>query len=98
MLIDFREKGKKGEREEERHRCKRETSIGCLSHVPDWGPNRNLSTCPDPASNQRPFGFLRDAAQPMARDGAVFLKNSCNGSNPDSRLSAVSVSKSCRTR
>ena len=34
MLIDFRERGKEGEREGEKHQRERETSISCLSHTP----------------------------------------------------------------
>ena len=35
MLIDFRERGREGEREGEKHGCVRQTSFDCLSHVPD---------------------------------------------------------------
>ena len=34
LFIYFREKGKEREREGERHRCERETSIGCLLYAP----------------------------------------------------------------
>ena len=34
----FREEGREGERKGEKHRCVRETLIGCLSHAPSWGP------------------------------------------------------------
>ena len=34
----FREGGREGGREGEKHRCERETSIGCPSHAPNWGP------------------------------------------------------------
>ena len=37
-LFIFREKGTEGEREGRKHRCARETSVGCLSHAPNWGP------------------------------------------------------------
>ena len=33
-LIDSRERGREGGREGEQHRCERETSVGCLPHVP----------------------------------------------------------------
>ena len=43
MLIDFREKRRKGERERERkrekHRCEKETLISCFLHMPGPGPN-----------------------------------------------------------
>ena len=34
----FGERGRVGEREEEKHRCARDTWIGCLSCAPYWGP------------------------------------------------------------
>ena len=34
----FRERGREGEREGEKHQCVRESSIGCLSYTPNWGP------------------------------------------------------------
>ena len=37
-LFSFRERGREGEREGEKHRCARDTSISCLSHAPDWDP------------------------------------------------------------
>ena len=36
-LFIFNERRMEGEREGEKHRCKKETSIGCLSHAPWWG-------------------------------------------------------------
>ena len=39
-LFIFRERGSGEEREGEKHRCERETSIGCFSHTPDLGPGR----------------------------------------------------------
>ena len=49
MLIDFREEGRKGEKEREKHWCERETSIRCLSYapVPDQDRTRNLDMHPD---------------------------------------------------
>ena len=38
ILFTFREKGRKGESEGEKHQCARDTSTGCLSHAPKWGP------------------------------------------------------------
>ena len=34
MFIDFRERGREGERKRVKHRCERETSIGHLQYVP----------------------------------------------------------------
>ena len=31
--------GREGEREGDRHQCVRDTSAGCLSHAPYWGPS-----------------------------------------------------------
>ena len=52
----FREKGREGEREEEKHQRERETLIGCLSHASNWGPGCNPGMCSDWESNQQPFG------------------------------------------
>ena len=37
-LFILREMGREEEREGEKHRCVRETSIGCLSHTLNQGP------------------------------------------------------------
>ena len=37
-LFIFRERGREGEKEGEKHWCLRETSICCLSNIPKWGP------------------------------------------------------------
>ena len=63
LFIYFKEKGRKGEREGEKHRCARETSISCLLHASQLGASPNPGTCPDWESNQRPFS-LWDDAQP----------------------------------
>ena len=44
MLISDRE-GREGEREGEKQRCERETSIGCLSHVPWLGTEPATQAC-----------------------------------------------------
>ena len=55
-LFVFRERGREGEREGEKHQCARNTSIGCLPCTP---PARDLAQnpCmyPDWESNQWPF-------------------------------------------
>ena len=66
-LFIFRERGREGEREGEKHWCERETSVSCLLSDPwsltrDW--THNLGMCPDQESNQWPFS-LQDNAQPM---------------------------------
>ena len=50
----YRERGRKGERKGKKHRCVRDTSVGCLS-PPTGDPARNLGLCPDWESNQQPF-------------------------------------------
>ena len=65
-LFAFREEGREGGIEEEKHRCVRATSILCLSHAPNtptWVLAHNPGLCPDWESNQRPFG-LQGATQP----------------------------------
>ena len=37
-LFIFRERGREGDREGEKHWCEREISIGCLLHAPSWEP------------------------------------------------------------
>ena len=37
-LFTFRERGREGEREGEKHQCVRDTWTDCLSHAPTWGP------------------------------------------------------------
>ena len=38
ILFIFRDKGRKGKREGEKHWCVRDTLIGCLLHISNWGP------------------------------------------------------------
>ena len=45
LTFDFRERGRRGEREGEKHRCKRETSIVCLLYVPQTGPELTTQAC-----------------------------------------------------
>ena len=39
MFIDFRKKRRKWQNKREEHQCEKESSIGCLLYVPDWGSN-----------------------------------------------------------
>ena len=48
------------ETERERNIDVRETSIGCLLYVPDWGPNLHPSMCPDWELNWQPFALWDD--------------------------------------
>ena len=45
LTFDFRERGRRGEREGEKHRCERETSIVCLLYVPQTGPELTTQAC-----------------------------------------------------
>ena len=45
MLIDFRERGREGKGEGEKHRCEREASIGCPSYTPRLGTKPATQTC-----------------------------------------------------
>ena len=47
-LFIFRERGGEGEgrRQGEKHQCFRDTSIGCLSHSPNWEPGPQPSHVP----------------------------------------------------
>ena len=64
MIIDFREQGREDEREGEKHRCERETLIGCLSYPPYWGTNLqpHRESNRDRESNSRPFDLQNDVA------------------------------------
>ena len=46
-LFFFRERGRVGEQEGEKHRYVRETWIGCLSHAPNRGPGPPPRYVPD---------------------------------------------------
>ena len=50
-----------GEREGEKHQCVRDTLIGSLSHVPNWGLGCNPGMHPDCESNQQLFGLQTGA-------------------------------------
>ena len=58
FLFTFKDKGREGEEKGGKHRCVRETSMGCLSHNPS---TRDLALTPgmypDRESNQQPFDF-----------------------------------------
>ena len=75
-LFVFREGGREGERETQKYRCERETSIGCLS-VAHTRPGTEPGMYPDRGQNQRSFA-LWDHAQPTEPHGSgrepVFLK------------------------
>ena len=54
----FREKGRKGEKQGEKHTCERETPIHCLSHTPQLRTKPcNLGTCPDQELNHNLLVF-----------------------------------------
>ena len=41
----FRVRGREGEREEEKYQCERESSISCLSNVPQLGTEPTTQAC-----------------------------------------------------
>ena len=45
FLFIFRERGREGEREGEKHRCERETLIGCFSHAPQQQTKPATQAC-----------------------------------------------------
>ena len=47
IYLFFRERGREGEREEEKHWCARDTLIRCLLHAPSQRPGRNPGMCPE---------------------------------------------------
>ena len=60
-LFMFRERGRKGEREGEKHWYVRGTSISCLSCLPHLGhQTRNPGVYPDQELNQHPFALWYD--------------------------------------
>ena len=65
MYLFFRERGRAGEREGEKHQCERETPIGCLLYMPQYSIDRtrNPGMCLHQELNQQPFA-LQDDAQP----------------------------------
>ena len=58
-LFVFRERGRKGEREEEKHPCTRETSISCLLYTPTGGPGLQPRRVPWPGIEPATFQFVR---------------------------------------
>ena len=54
-LFIFRERGREREREGEKHRCKRETSIGCLSYAPQPGTDPATQACALTRNETRDF-------------------------------------------
>ena len=55
ILFIFRDRGREGEREGEKHQCVGETLVA--SHTPPAGDLAcNTGMCPDPELNKQPFG------------------------------------------
>ena len=46
MYLFFRERGREGEQEGEKHQCVRDSSTSCLSHTPNCGPGPPLRHVP----------------------------------------------------
>ena len=60
IYLFFRERGKEGESEGDKHPCVREALINCFSLAPHWGPGPQPRHVPWLESNWWPFG-----SQPM---------------------------------
>ena len=74
-----------GEREGEKHPCARDTSIGCLSHAPSWGPARNPACALTGNQTSQPL-VRRPVLNPLSYTSQGSLVDSCmdpvRGSNP----------------
>ena len=57
LLFIFREWGREGERQGEKHRCVRETPTGWLLHDPKWGPGLQPRHVPWPGVEPVTFRF-----------------------------------------
>ena len=58
-LLIFRERGREGEKEGEKHQCERKISVGCLPlvHPPTGDRTHNPLMCSDWESNWQPFAL-----------------------------------------
>ena len=72
-LFTFWEKGREGEREGERHRYVRETSVGCLLHTHNWGPGLQLRHVPWQGLKPATFQFLFELIHWATPARATFL-------------------------
>ena len=80
ILFIFRERGREGEREQEKHQCPRNTSISCLSHAPNGDQAHNAGMGPDWESNWRPFSLQAgtqstESCQPGPVPGIIKMGN-----------------------
>ena len=68
ILFIFRQSGREGEREGEKHHC------GVASHMPPTGDLAlNLGMCPDWESNQQPFGSQAGTQSTEPHQPGMFL-------------------------
>ena len=75
MFIDFRERGREGKREGEKHQCEKETRISCLLHMPLTGDQ-----APDPGMcpawlgiEASTFQFMGGCSNQLSHTGQVFI-------------------------
>ena len=66
ICLLLREKGRKGERMGEKHQCVRDTSIGCLSHAPNWGTWPATQACALTGNQTCDLLVLRLALSPLS--------------------------------
>ena len=97
MLINFRQRGRKGERDEEKRGCEREPSISCLLYASWLGTEPAAQEHALLGLNPRPFSLqttLQPTA-PLARNGNeswLFLcKSSWNSDNPPQFLERIKI-------
>ena len=76
MLIDFTERGREGEGDREKHKCKREISIGAFHTCPNRNQTCNPGVCPDQELNLRPFSS-RTTPKQATRARAAYLPSNC---------------------
>ena len=67
MLIDFRERGREGERE--RNTDVRETLIGCLLHLPQWGTKPATQACTLTWNHPATLQFITQYSNQLSHTG-----------------------------
>ena len=59
-LFIYRSRGRKGEREGEKHWCERETLIGCILYALSQGLTHSPGMCPDQEPNRWPLSLWEE--------------------------------------
>ena len=74
IYFTFRERGREGEREGEKHRCARDTSISCLSHNQTEDVAHNPGMCPGWELNWQPFSSQAGAQSTEPQQPGLFIR------------------------